>query len=532
MSEVLSAFVAATGEEDAVATGGGGFGIGSVVLVLAIVGLLVWMAYLFLNSRRSTRAASAPTPLNQSPYLSDDELENVRTTKVLRAAVFAAAAMAIILPWYAFNEPDRQAEASDELTHLDIEEGEKLFHTFECFTCHGEDLGGGTAAFVEARSGVPTNWLVPSLNDVLYRYDESEVRYVIEFGRSGTPMPANGLVGGGSMTLQEIDQIIAYIASKQIPQAEVVAKTERNVTLALVRIESGADATRIRIEQQQARIDDVLGANDVLAAAGSLADDMLDLLGGAGTCTAASAELALTTCDDPGPDTDRDGLTDEAERQLTGIASIAYENLTKLLITGTGSTISQQAVYDVEYDPANAFTTTGENGLPVADLDTAAVMLSALQSDLLLVEIKANKQADFLAPLESGMDYLIESARLMPWAVDFTAVSADMGVSTDDAQRAVGLFNSYCARCHSGGYSAGSTFEVGPGRGAWGPAINDGRTLVQFPSLEDHVSFIIDGTGNAVFYGVNGLGTGRMPGHGTSLSEADIRLIALYERTL
>jgi hypothetical protein len=31
---------------------------------------------------------------------------------------------------------------------------------------------------------------------------------------------------------------------------------------------------------------------------------------------------------------------------------------------------------------------------------------------------------------------------------------------------------------------------------------------------------------------VNGLGSGRMPGFGASLSRADIELIALYERTM
>ena len=185
MSEVLHPLsLLAAAEEDAVATGGGGFGIGSIVLILAITALLLWMGWLFVNSRRSRSGAAEPSPLNQTPYMSDDELENVRTTRVLRAAVFAAAACAIILPWYAFNEADRAAEAAVELEHLDIEEGEKWYRQFECFACHSEDLSGGVAEFVEPRSGVATNWLVPSLDDILFRYDESEVRFVIEFGRS------------------------------------------------------------------------------------------------------------------------------------------------------------------------------------------------------------------------------------------------------------------------------------------------------------------------------------------------------------
>jgi mono/diheme cytochrome c family protein len=537
MNPLLSLIAAA--EEEAVAGPGGGFGIGSLALIMAIIALLLWMGYLVVNSRRARDSATERLPLNQTPYMSDDELENVRTTKVLGASVVAAALLAIILPWYAFNEADRAAEATVELEHLDIEEGEKWFVQFECFACHAEDLSGGTTEFIEPRSGVVTSWLVPSLNDILFRYDENEVRFVIEFGRNGTPMPANGLEGGGSLTLQEVDQLLAYIGSKQITQAEVVAKADRNVSLALGRIESGAEATQIRINQQQARIDSVTGAKDVLAVAGGLDEEVLDFLGGAGTCTETSAEMALTTCDDPGGDTDRDGLTDAAESRLTEIAAIAYETLTDLAFNSDGTANElRQDIYDVSYDPSNAFTNTDGAGHPVPDLVTTELMLAALQGDLLLVGITAEKEQDFLEPLVSGMEFLLESAELMLWSVDFDEVreamsdTAGVTVSEEEAERAVGLFNGYCARCHTGGFSAGSTFEVGPGRGAWGPAINDARTPVQFPDIEEHIKFIVTGTDNAAPYGVNGIGTGRMPGFGASLTAEDIKLIALYERTL
>jgi mono/diheme cytochrome c family protein len=504
-----------------------------------MVALLAWLAYLFVNSRRSRSATGERLPLNQTPYISDDELENVHTTRVLRAAVIAAAGIAILLPWYAFNEPNRQAEAIETLNELDIEEGDKWFHQFECFACHGEDLGGGVVQFVEPRSGVESDWLVPSLNDVLYRFDESEVEFVVEYGRLGTPMPANGLLGGGAMTSQEIDQVIAYIRSRQIPQADVLAKTEQRVGAAVLRVETGEAATQVRINRQQTRIDDVTDAKAIIEVTGGLIDEMLDLMGGAGTCTPESAKLALTTCDEPGADSDRDGLTDGIEPRLTEIADISHEHLTELAfnLDGTANHIQQKA-YDIAFDPTNGFTNTDDAGLPVPDLDAADRMLETLRGDVLLIQIKADKEDDFLEPLIEGLEFLNQSAELMLWSVDFDEVAAAMGeqagepVSVEDATRAVGLFNSTCARCHTGGYSAGSTFEVGAGRGAWAPAINDGRTLVQFPVLEDHVKFVIDGTDNAQNYGVNGIGTGRMPGWGASLTADDILLIALYERTL
>jgi mono/diheme cytochrome c family protein len=107
-----------------------------------------------------------------------------------------------------------------------------------------------------------------------------------------------------------------------------------------------------------------------------------------------------------------------------------------------------------------------------------------------------------------------------------------MGISSDDARFAVGLFNAYCARCHTGGYSAGPSFEQGAGSGAWAPALFDGRTLIQFPDAADQKSFIITGSQNAAGYGVNGIGSGRMPGFGNVLSSEQIDLIVQYERSM
>ena len=55
---------------------------------------------------------------------------------------------------------------------------------------------------------------------------------------------------------------------------------------------------------------------------------------------------------------------------------------------------------------------------------------------------------------------------------------------------------------------------------------------MQFPDWRDQVDFIIRGSDEAVQYGVNGIGSGRMPGFGQVLSERQIELIVLYERTL
>ena len=64
-----------------------------------------------------------------------------------------------------------QAEAAETIVEEDIEAGEVWYNTFGCIGCHGPDGGGGAAAFTEPRSGVDSPWTVPSLNDVLYRFD-------------------------------------------------------------------------------------------------------------------------------------------------------------------------------------------------------------------------------------------------------------------------------------------------------------------------------------------------------------------------
>ncbi|MDQ3783262.1 MAG: cytochrome c, partial [Actinomycetota bacterium] len=93
-------------------------------------------------------------------------------------------------------------------------------------------------------------------------------------------------------------------------------------------------------------------------------------------------------------------------------------------------------------------------------------------------------------------------------------------------------FNGYCARCHTAGYSAGVAFTQDAGSGAWGPSLLDRRAVTQFPDVADHIEFVAEGSDANVSYGVNGLGTGRMPAFGQILSAEDIELIVAFERAL
>ena len=531
--------ILAVAEETEPVDSAGGLGIGAIALLAAVSLILIWMGFLYVNSRRSRAASAEAAPSNLSPPASDDELENKRLTNVLRAALFGSALLAIALPWYAFNEPDRQAEAAEAIVELDVEEGEHWFSTdgFGCADCHGAAAGGGAASYIEERSGVEVVWDAPSLDDVFYRYDEEEVEYWIVFGRANSPMPANGLEGGGAMTVQEVDQTITWLQSVQVPQADAFGRSERLVSQALTRIENGETATQSLINRQQILIEEVKLAPSQVEVVGGFPEEIKDLFQAPGTCTDASAALIGATCSDPGEDTDRDGLSDVTEARLDQMAFVSMVVIVQVQPEPGTTPIEYSFVdndlYAVDFNPTDGFTNLDPETMePQADLVAAEALLDHLETDVLLLSVTADAQEQFLLDLEPGLAFLEDALANKPWDVDFGAVAAAMGRTTAEAEEAVGLFNAYCARCHTGGYSAGPAFEQGAGSGAWGPALTDGRSLVQFPNIDDQISFIITGSENAVGYGVNGIGSGRMPGFGNVLSAEQIRLIVEYERTM
>jgi mono/diheme cytochrome c family protein len=344
------------------------------------------------------------------------------------------------------------------------------------------------------------------------------------------------------MTVQEVDQVIEYIRSFQIPQEEALAKSDPATASALARIANGDETVQTFIDREEAQRAEILAAPEKLAVVGDFPDDIKDLFTQDGTCTEESAALLDQTCDDPGEDADRDGLSDVVEPELTEIADVARVTLTTLNLSTL--TDDEKAAYQVSFDPLDAFTNQTPDGTPIPDLVEAEALLQELENDLLLLTVVDERQDAFLLDVESGLDFLETSAELEIWDVDFATTQEEMnalGAESDagpitvtlaEAEQAVGLYNAYCARCHTGGWSAGSPFEVGAGSGAWGPALWDGRSLVQFPDWRDQVDFIIRGSQEAVQYGVNGIGSGRMPGFGQILSERQIELIVLYERTL
>ena len=95
------------------------------------------------------------------------------------------------------------------------------------------------------------------------------------------------------------------------------------------------------------------------------------------------------------------------------------------------------------------------------------------------------------------------------------------------------LFNGFCARCHTKGFSYGEPETTGGG--AFGPSLLGGVTIRQFPDIQDMIDFVTSGSEYAKPYGVRGVGGnegGGMPGFGNMLTEEQIRAIVEYERGL
>lgn len=87
-----------------------------------------------------------------------------------------------------------------------------------------------------------------------------------------------------------------------------------------------------------------------------------------------------------------------------------------------------------------------------------------------------------------------------------------------------------CARCHTPGWSYGQPGVTA--QGAFGWNLTGGATNSHFPSEQDMINFIKAGSKNGAKYGLQGQGSGRMPAFGHLLTDAQIKAIVEYVRSL
>ena len=260
-------------------------------------------------------------------------------------------------------------------------------------------------------------------------------------------------------------------------------------------------------------IENLDGATELVAALDAAAAEAEPVEGAADLATAATAAT------EEGSDPDGDGLSTGAENDINGQIEAAIT-----ATTPAGITL-------VTLDPTNPASVGGE-----PDAVTATRLVGNLESLSTTLTVTEQNQEALNETAEGGLAYLEESQQAELYSIDFPGVAEAMGSSPEEAERAVGLFNSNCARCHTAGYSAGVPYTQEAGSGGFGPALWDGRPTVQFgdanedPAQDLLVQFLIRGSEAETPYGLNGFGTGRMPAFGASLSMEDIELLARYLR--
>ena len=556
------------------------------IIVFAVIAGIVWLGLMLVSALRN-RGGVEEVGANLQPGIDDQQLETRRLEKGQKAAIAFSAFLAISLPLYFLSEDSRQEGFVEEFDTASEERGEHLVEEFACYDCHGPLGAGGSAPFVEQRSGVSVSWAAPSLDDVLYRYDEDELNFWITYGRANTPMPAWGLDGGGPMNEKQVEDVVNYLATIQKPQQQAVDETVGIIDEQLNRLQ-GADATvQAAIIEQAQVVAEVDQAEADIVVIGPLSDRAIEVQENAdqgidtdddGLSDAAEAELSEISAeavahftvfqpvaldpetadaelvdealaeletladDDPifqtyinsveaalegdeiseeNPDTDGDGISDAAEGVMSGLFTEA----------STSTVPSRLSV--IELDPTNPESVSG-----VPDSETASTMVGGLETVAINTRVTVENEERIRPQQEGGLAFLENARDEAAWEIDFAGVADAMGSSEEEAQRAVALFNGNCARCHTSGFSAGVPYTQEAGSGGFGPALWDGRPVVQFGDAPEDpeqpdllIDFLINGSEAQQPYGINGFGNGRMPAFGAILDQDDIELLARYLRS-
>ena len=220
-------------QEAAASGGGAASAIGWTIAGMLIAGFAVAV---LINVRRGRAEIGAEIELaaNRKPYLSDDELEGKKLDRTLGAGLLLLALVSVALPMYWLYEPARQAGAIADFEERSIEQGLEVYDTkAKCVECHGPKAVGGAkeTPLLNAQGQFIANvkWQAPALDTILYRFTKDEVKFILNYGRPYSPMPAWGAPGGGPLTDQQLDDTINYLESIQLPADKAKIELDKEI---------------------------------------------------------------------------------------------------------------------------------------------------------------------------------------------------------------------------------------------------------------------------------------------------------------
>ena len=219
--------------------------VGWVLASIVLVGMGIYLLFSFRIGKREVGSEIELAP-NRVRHADDDLLETRLLDRNLAWSLVTLTVVALVLPLYWLMEPARQDNAAYGWVKRFEKRGANSFEE-ACVSCHGPGGVGGVASYTitDADGGfvAQVEWKAPALTTVLSRFDESEVKNILDYGRPGTPMPAWGLPGGGPLTSQQVHQLIVYLRSIQLSPDEAAAEVQSGLRAGARAIVTTADPT-------------------------------------------------------------------------------------------------------------------------------------------------------------------------------------------------------------------------------------------------------------------------------------------------
>ncbi|MEC9057299.1 MAG: cytochrome c [Actinomycetota bacterium] len=219
--------------------------VGWVLASIVLVGMGVYLLFNFRIGKREVGSEIELAP-NRVRHADDDQLETRLLDRNLAWSLVTLTVVSLVLPLYWLMEPARQDNAAYGWVKRFEKRGANNFEE-ACVSCHGPGGVGGVASYTitDADGGfvAQVEWKAPALTTVLSRFDESEVKHILDYGRPGTPMPAWGLPGGGPLTSQQVHQLVVYLRSIQLSPDEAAAEVQSGLRAGARAIVTTADPT-------------------------------------------------------------------------------------------------------------------------------------------------------------------------------------------------------------------------------------------------------------------------------------------------
>ena len=187
--------------------------------------------------------------------------------------------------------------------------------------------------------------------------------------------------------------------------------------------------------------------------------------------------------------------------------------------------------YGRPFSPMSAWGAPGGGPIPEQGIETLLVYLESIQiqPEGCLTKTSFVKDADPFV-CEGGVLPQANKDEIQSAVDDYMAANpaASEGEALFNLNLSSGAYS--CARCHTPGWSFGDPGVTA--QGAFGWNLTGGATNSHFPDENDMIKFIKVGSKYGAKYGIQGQGSGRMPGFGHLLTDAQIKAVVEYVRGL